>query len=260
MEHTRAREHAGSHRLHEGGTGIWLLRPEAEAIGARLSRRLGGEVYRPWDARGLQAEQFAAAYPGRARWIVVGTTAIAVRFLEGLHRNRRSDPPVVVLDEGCRFAVSLLGGRAGGGNRLAYQVANIVGAVPVVTSASEALRPLVVGIGCRDGASAEMIGRAIRLALGGRPLAMVREVATLDLRADEPGLLEFCDAFDLPLRVIRRAAVRERAPAPSGPDAVDGVCAPCALLASPRGRLVMEGSPVDGVSVALVEDVGGLEG
>jgi len=88
----------------------------------------------------------------------------------------------------------------------------------------------------------------------------VREVATVDLKANEPGLLEFCAAFDLPLRVFARATLAAR-PWVSAPSewvkqnvGLDGVCEPCALVASPRGRLLVPKTSLDGVAVAVVQD------
>ena len=93
------------------------------------------------------------------------TTGIAVRYLQGLPKDKATDPGVVVLDEGCRFAIALLGGHEGGANELAYRVANLTGAVPVITTATETLKPLIVGVGCRKGISAEKISTVIDDAL-----------------------------------------------------------------------------------------------
>jgi cobalt-precorrin 5A hydrolase len=156
--------------------------------------------------------------------------------------------------------VSLLAGHEGGANALAYRVAAVVGAVPVVTTASEALKPLVVGIGCRKGVSMARIEAAVRFALGEHGIEAVREVATVDMKANEPGLLAFCATFNLPLRVFARATLAAR-PWVSKPSdwvrqnvGLDGVCEPCALVASPRGRLLVPKTSLDGVAVAVVQD------
>src|SRR5262249_33453879 len=49
------------------------------------------------------------------------------------------DPPVVVVDEAGRFAISVLGGHVAGANVLASHVADAIGAAPIITTASEAL-------------------------------------------------------------------------------------------------------------------------
>ncbi|HEX8769610.1 MAG TPA: precorrin-3B C(17)-methyltransferase, partial [Acidimicrobiales bacterium] len=52
--------------------------------------------------------------------------------------DKATDPAVVCVDEAGRFAVSLCGGHAGGANELARRVAAIIGAEPVITTATDA--------------------------------------------------------------------------------------------------------------------------
>ncbi|MEC5164011.1 MULTISPECIES: cobalamin biosynthesis protein [unclassified Janthinobacterium] len=250
--------------MSDAALGIWLVRAEGEALAAVLRARLGAEVYRPWLNPGVaQKAQFGAAYRQHAQWVMVAASGIAVRFLDGLAQDKHSDPALVVLDEAGRFAVSLLAGHEGGANELAYRVAAVVGAVPVVTTATEALKPLTLGIGCRKGVPAERIEAAVLHALGQRgqrQIAEVREVATVDLKANEPGLLEFCRKHGLPLRVFARATLAARPWVTKASDWVmqnvglDGVCEPCALVASPRGELLVPKTSLDGVAVAVVQD------
>lgn len=249
--------------LNQHNCGIWLVRSESETLALMLQQRLGGTIYRPWLIQAVaQKQQFAEAYRLHAQWIVIAASGIAVRFLDGLPRDKHSDPAVVLLDEAARFAVSLLAGHEGGANRLAYSVANATGAVPVVTTATEALKPLVVGIGCRKGASIEQIAAAVKLALGERQLSEVRELATIDLKAGEPGLLAFCEQHDVPLRVLASATVAARPWVTKASDWVQqnvglpGVCEPCALIANPRGKLIVPKTALNGVAVAVVEDTG----
>lgn len=241
--------------------GLWLVREQGDRLAQRLAQQLDAVAYRPWMQATPPREQFAAAYREHARWIVIGAAGIAMRYLDGLMQDKRSDPAVVLLDEAGRHAVSLLAGHEGGANRLAYAVANAVGAVPVITTATEARKPLVVGVGCRRNVSAERIDTAVRQALGQRDIADVREVATIDLKAREPGLLAFCERYDIPLRVLDSATVAQRPWVTQPSDWVrrnvglDGVCEPCALIAGIRGNLVVPKTTLDGVAVAVVEDL-----
>lgn len=249
--------------------GLWPVRAEAAALAMLLQDSLGGELYQPWlnDQGGLsQRQQFALAYRRHRQWIMIGAAGIAVRFLDGLPQDKHSDPAVVVVDEAGRFAIALLAGHEGGANSLAYRVAQYIGAQPVVTTATEAVKPLVLGIGCRKLASAEQIGRAVALALAqcpGATLAQVREVATIDIKAQEPGLLAFCATHGLPLRVIARAQIAQRAWVGKPSDwvrqnvGVEGVCEPAALITSARGRLLLAKMALDGVTVAIVDDAEG---
>jgi cobalt-precorrin 5A hydrolase len=240
--------------------GIWLVRPEGEELGKRVAEALGAEVVRPWQAEESVRELFVRLYSSRRQWVLIGTTGIAVRFLNGLLRDKQSDAAVVVLDEGARFAVSLVCGHEGGANRLAYRGANAVGALPVVTTATEAARPLALGIGCRKGATAGAIEACVLQALGERTMSEVREAGTVDLKANEAGLQEFCERHDLPLRVYAVASLAAR-PWVTHASAwveqsigVPGVCEPCALLSSPRAKLLVPKTTLDGVAVAIAED------
>jgi cobalt-precorrin 5A hydrolase len=244
--------------------GIWPVRVEAEALALRLQEQLGGTLYRSWLQVELpQKKQFAAAFGAghHRQWVMLGASGIALRFLSGLIKDKHTDPAVVLLDEAGRFAVSLLAGHEGGANRLAYRVANAAGAVPVVTTASEALKPLVLGIGCRKGVPVAGIEAAVLLALNGRSLKHVREIVTIDLKAAEPGLLAFCTAHDIPLRILSRETVAARAWVGKPSEWVqqniglDGVCEPCALIACSRGKLIVPKIALDGVAVAVVQDL-----
>ncbi|PUA18013.1 cobalamin biosynthesis protein [Glaciimonas sp. PCH181] len=245
--------------------GIWLVRAEAEPLAGLLQQHLGGVCYRPWltQVDGVevsQKAQFAQYYRQHRQWLLLGATGIAVRFLEGLPKDKHVDPALVVVDEAGRFAISLLAGHEGGANQLAYRVAAAIGAVPVITTATEAIKPLVVGIGCRKGVSVKQISAAVVAALGQRSLAEVREIATVDLKANEPGLLAFCQQHGLPLRVFSHATVAARAWVSQASAWVqqnvglDGVCEPCALIAAPRGALIVPKTALNGIAVAIVED------
>ena len=243
--------------------GIWIVRNEARTLGERLATTLGAQLHLPekHDSRSNR-EAFAAAWHTHRQWIVIATTGIAVRYLQGLAKDKATDPGVVVLDEGGRFAISLLGGHEGGANRLAYRVANCSGAVPVITTATETLKPLVLGIGCRRDITIEAIDGAVSLALKtvSRSRHDVREVATVDLKQNEPGLLAWCARNDLPLRAISLELLKLR-PWVTEPSSwvhenlgVDGVCEPCALLATGRGKLILPKFAHEGVTVAIVEE------
>jgi cobalt-precorrin 5A hydrolase len=243
--------------------GIWIVRLEAFDVGRYLAAELGGTYYAPDEISGLTNRgAFSSRFHEHRQWVLVMTTGIAVRYLQGLLTTKESDPGVVVLDEGCRFAVSLLGGHEGGGNQLAYRVANLMGASPVITTATETLKPLVIGVGCRRGVSREQIDSAIEhgLALIRRSRFEIREIATIDLKEDELELNKWCQSHEVPLRVIHRELVQQRPWVTKPSDwvresiGVDGVCEACALLATFRGRLLLPKTIRDGVTVAIVEE------
>lgn len=92
----------------------------------------------------------------------------AVRLVAPLLEDKRRDPGVVCVDDAGRFAVALAGGHGGGANALAGRVADALGAVPVVTTASEvtdvpALDALGTGLGfeIEEGSDLAAVGAAL---------------------------------------------------------------------------------------------------
>src|SRR6202007_207682 len=93
-----------------------------------------------------------------------------------------------------------------------------------------------------------------------RSRSEVREIATIDLKQDEPGLKEWCEQNGIALRVISHELVQQRPWVTQPSDwvrkrmGVDGVCEPCVLLATFRGRLLLPKTTRGGVAVAIVEE------
>ncbi|MCH8897031.1 MAG: cobalamin biosynthesis protein, partial [Chloroflexi bacterium] len=82
-------------------------------------------------------------YPAVVLFLPVGA---AVRLIAPHLRDKHQDPAVVCVDEAGTFAVSLVSGHVGGADRLAQEVAAILGATPVITSASHVSGTLAVDL------------------------------------------------------------------------------------------------------------------
>lgn len=70
--------------------------------------------------------------------IFIMATGIVVRSIAPYVQSKLTDPAVLVIDEQSQHVISLLSGHVGGANALTKQVAQIVDANPVITTASDA--------------------------------------------------------------------------------------------------------------------------
>lgn len=273
--------------------------------------------------------------------VFVGAVGIAVRSIAPFLTSKAKDPAVLVLDEEGAFCIPLLSGHLGGANAFAEWLSGQIGAVPVITTATdrkrrfavdlfakenglklsdlklakeisaallageripvycekelpqvlpeglyrcedlaqETARPgiyigikvcreeqvlslipavVTVGIGCRRGAKKEQINScmcAVCEAAGIRKEA-VGQVASIDLKAKEAGILRWCEEMDLPF-VTYPADVLKKVDGKFSASAfvekttgVDNVCERSALLAN-GGNLIQKKIATDGVTAAL---------
>ncbi|RMF89666.1 MAG: cobalamin biosynthesis protein CbiG [Planctomycetota bacterium] len=194
--------------------------------------------------------------------VFIGPCGVAVRTLAPLVQSKLRDPPVVVVDVGGRYVISLLGGHEAGANRLTILVADILGAEPVITTTTEASKTLIVGIGCRRGVAAETILEILDdgLTQAGRRREEIRFLATADIKADEPGIRIVAERIGTPLRIISSNAIRECRRAVSvSKTAVEkvglpAVAEPTALLAGRRTKLLIPVIKKQGVALAIAEE------
>ena len=108
---------------------VWLKRKgvsreEAEAEGICLLN----DSLTSWTGRQFQEKDAL---------IFVGATGICVRSIAPYVRSKKTDPAVIVVDEQGRHAISLLSGHIGGANALTLLAAGILGADPVITTATD---------------------------------------------------------------------------------------------------------------------------
>jgi cobalt-precorrin 5A hydrolase len=341
----------------------------AERIRVLLEQAPGDrDIRTEWYCKGRYVEEsegrgFSAVRESMQEWagkrfrdcdglIFIGATGIAVRAVAPWVRDKRQDPAVLVLDEKGKFCIPLLSGHIGGANELAEWMSGRLGAIPVLTTATDvnsrfavdvyakkndlvisnmtyakevsaallsgeqvgiytsfpvhgALpeglvwadgawldkkrkeeggaglslgiyispsyhsayfdhtlwlipRCLTLGIGCRKGVSARQIEKLVDEAMRSFSLypEAIAQVATIDLKKEEPGLLEFCRSRELPL-VTYSAAELKAVPgrfSSSGFVAeitgVDNVCERSAVLAG-DGKLIIRKMSGDGVTCAV---------
>ena len=119
---------------------------------------------------------------------------------------------------------------------------------------------LVVGMGCKRGVPAAELRAALETTLAEANLALdsVAGLATVDLKADEPGLHTLAAELGVPLQIIDRAELAALEPSQFSPSAAQekfdlpGVAEPCAVLAAgPEGRLLVAKRSFERCTVAV---------
>lgn len=69
-----------------------------------------------------------------------------VRLIAPLLVDKKTDPAIVVVDDKAKHVVSVLSGHLGGANQLACEIAEILGANPVITTASDVGHTIAVDL------------------------------------------------------------------------------------------------------------------
>jgi len=288
----------------------------------------------PGCARELYGERFIRS----DALIFIGACGIAVRAIAPFVRDKQTDPAVLCVDELGRFVIPLLSGHIGGANKLAETLAEQIGAVSVVTTATDIRRRFSVdawaarqgltiddmqaaklvsaailegdvplksdfpiasqlpagvvpgqegkvgiyltmglqrpfgatlrliprvlhlGIGCRKGTAAETVDQAVRSTLAGAGLDQqaVKCAASIDIKAQEPGLLAYCHGAGIPIQFYPAEALMAVEGNFTSSEFVkkttgaDNVCERAAMVDAQR--LLVKKTALNGVTVAVAAE------
>ena len=145
--------------------GLVAVTAAGRAAAARLAAAWPDQT-RAYD--GPAATALPAAFRDTGTVVAFLAVGATVRLLAPLLGSKQHDPGVVCVDEALRFAVPVVGAHAGGGNDLARRVAGVLGAEPVITTASDsagsvALDEFGAGLGfvIEPGSDLAAVGAAI---------------------------------------------------------------------------------------------------
>ena len=338
---------------------IWVITPNGIKIARQIAARLPGvDVYISLRLKEAALEKLTfdklseamvAKFMKYGGHIFIMSTGIVVRVIAPLIQKKTEDPAIVVIDDQRQHAISLLSGHLGGANALTLQLADIIGARPVITTATDVnmrpaidvlatekrlsienpaaiktvnmalltdkqigvhdplavlqdvipnavqldeeglskwegskdhaaavyvgdkradlpsgvlvLRPqsLVAGIGCNRNTPTEEIKSLLDEVLNTHRLAdsSLSRIATVDLKADEPGLLELSKTLNVPIDFFSREKLSQvkdiRTPSTMVENyiGVKSVCEAAAILASQMGTLIVPKQKTPNVTVAI---------
>ena len=86
---------------------------------------------------GPAAPKMGELFRGSDALVCLFSLGAVIRLAAPHMRDKKTDPAVVVIDEGARYAISALSGHLGGANELAARIGAAIGAEPVITTAAD---------------------------------------------------------------------------------------------------------------------------
>ncbi|MFA7268039.1 MAG: cobalamin biosynthesis central domain-containing protein [Sterolibacterium sp.] len=134
---------------------------------------------------GKLGDQVPALFANFDGIVAIVSLGVMVRLIAPHLGNKAIDPAVVVVDEAGKFAIPILSGHLGGANALAGHLATALGAVPVLTTASDVRQTLAVDLlgrelGWTAEATHEEIVCASAAVVNDEPVALVQEAGSDD--------------------------------------------------------------------------------
>lgn len=185
-------------------------------VAARHTAALDGATAAIRSYNGPLAEQVAEVFVRFDQLAFFLSVGAVVRLIAPHLSSKHSDPGVIAIDHAARFVVPVLSGHIGGANAFAAQLADLLGATAVITTASDALGTLSVDIlgrelGWQVEADAATLKRVAATVVNGEPVALVQEAGSSRWWPGTSPLPENLHLFlrreDLSARLDRFAAV-----------------------------------------------------
>jgi cobalt-precorrin 5A hydrolase len=180
-------------------TRIISLTDAGNRLGERLSAAIEGSEH--WHKPKPFKASVQDAFCMGERLVLICATGIAVRTLAPVLQDKHSDPAVLVLDELGQFVIPLLSGHEGGANDWAAEVADALKAQLVMTTAKPYLKPVYsVGMGCERSCPADHLAELLSncLAQAGLEMTQIQNINSIDIKADEAGLITLAQHLDKP--------------------------------------------------------------
>ncbi len=187
-----------------GKTLAYRLRDQLETVVSAASEDRSLEcqiLHKPIQFKQTVQHVFSQAEQKQDVLIFICATGIVMRTLAPVLENKYQDVPVLVMDEQGRFVIPLLSGHEGGANQLANQIAGLLNAQPVITTAGHYLNPVyTVGMGCERHCPKDELERLLQdcLQQAGLSIDQISSINSIDIKSDEVGLIELAQSLNKP--------------------------------------------------------------
>ncbi|MBQ6005159.1 MAG: cobalt-precorrin 5A hydrolase [Selenomonadaceae bacterium] len=118
-------------------TAIITLTSNGRRIAEKISTKIGGQIFAKGKNFTSLADLVAEIFSKFDGLIFICAAGIAVRMIAPHIVSKLSDPAVLVIDERGQNVISLLSGHVGRANELAVEIAQVLEANPVITTATD---------------------------------------------------------------------------------------------------------------------------
>ena len=134
---------------------------------------------------GALRDEIGPLFAAYDQLIFIVSLGAVVRLIAPHLRSKDEDPGVIVIDDAGQYVIPVLSGHVGGANEWSERVAALLGAAPVLTTASDVGRTIPVDIlgrhlGWRVEAPKINITRVSAHVVNGEPIAFVQEAGSAD--------------------------------------------------------------------------------
>lgn len=140
-----------------------------------------GNPVRAYD--GALRDEMAPLFAAYDQLVFFVSLGAVVRLVAPHLQSKDEDPGVTVVDDAGQFVIPVLSGHVGGANAMSERIADLIGATPVLTTASDVGKTIPVDIlgrhlGWRVEAPKINITRVSAHVVNGEPIAVVQEAGS----------------------------------------------------------------------------------
>ena len=95
-------------------------------------------------------EKIVELFKNNNALICVFSLGAVIRLISPYLKDKKTDPAVIVIDDKTNFVISVLSGHIGGANELTEEIAEKIGALPVITTAADVNKTIAVDLVGRE--------------------------------------------------------------------------------------------------------------
>lgn len=129
--------------------------------------------------------------------VFIGACGIAVRAIAPWITDKLHDSPVIVMDEQGQHVIPLLSGHVGGANELALRLSEAIGAIPVITTATDLHSSFAVDLFAKKNDlwiyNKEGIAKVSAKVLAGSEITMCVRIGHLETCENLPDGIRLCE-------------------------------------------------------------------